>query len=190
MVIGAEKTLIATVTPEDASDKTVTWVSSDSEVASVSEGTVKALKEGECVITAATSNGRTAGCKVIVESEAVEFDIALVPGEANLLTKGLMQDKTARINAQYTRKQDGKSYAPANVEWKSSDESVAVVDSDGNVTAVVEYIEKSGMENGRSVVITHTADGKEASLELVVVKAMPEEAVSYTHLTLPTMAVV
>lgn len=68
-VEGDEFQLTATVTPDNASDKTVAWSSSDETVATVSaEGLVKVLKEGSCVITAATTDGSNlkAECQVSV----------------------------------------------------------------------------------------------------------------------------
>ena len=49
---GETLTLTATVTPEDATDKTVTWTSSDETVATVVDGVVTALKAGKATITA------------------------------------------------------------------------------------------------------------------------------------------
>jgi transglutaminase/protease-like cytokinesis protein 3 len=64
------ETLIATVVPSDAANKTVTWSSSDSNVAAVSgTGVVSAIAEGTAVITVTTVDGnKTATCTVTVES--------------------------------------------------------------------------------------------------------------------------
>ena len=66
---GGEKVqLIATVTPEDATFPTVTWTSSNTDVAEVSsDGTVSAWLEGEAEITA-TADGVSASCTVTVTS--------------------------------------------------------------------------------------------------------------------------
>lgn len=61
-------TLSVAYTPEDASDKRVTWKSSDNSVAMVSGGVVAGLKEGSCTITATATDGSGAygECKVTV----------------------------------------------------------------------------------------------------------------------------
>lgn len=64
---GATKQLTATVTPEDATDKTVTWSSSDEGVATVNDGLVTAVAAGSAVITA-TASGHEAKCNVTVNA--------------------------------------------------------------------------------------------------------------------------
>lgn len=176
LTVGQEKTLTATVTPEDAENKTVTWTSSDTSVATVENGTVRAVEEGTAVITA-SANGKSATCEVTVETGIVDFDIDIVPSDQNLMTKGLMQDKTVRLNAYYTKVKDDTEYVPVAVSWSSSDVSIATVDSEGNVTAVIDHIDESGFENGKKVTITHVADHEEKSIEITVVKAMPEQII-------------
>lgn len=176
LVVGEEKTLTATVTPENAPDKTVTWTSSAPDVASVDGGKVKGLAEGTAIITA-SANGKSAECKVTVEPDIVDFDINIVPSEATVLTRGLQQDKSVRLLATYKRIDNDKDYVPAVTGWKSSDETVATVDQEGNVTAVAEVVERYGLANGRKVTITHTADHIEQPIEIVVVRAQPEKIV-------------
>ena len=173
MMVGDEKTLTARITPENAPEQTAVWASSDESVAIVADGTVKAVSEGTAVITA-TANGRTAECKVNVESKAVDFTITLTPESPEVLTEGLMQDETVKFYASYTRKDNGKDYVPMTSEWKSSDNTVATVSQDGIVTAVCPEVEEAGFANGKKVYITHVADGKEKEIELVITKALPK----------------
>lgn len=68
---GATVTLSATVTPEDATDKTITWSSSDEKVATVDGGKVTGVAEGTATITATTKSGdKTATCTVTVSEDA------------------------------------------------------------------------------------------------------------------------
>ena len=69
--VGESTQLAATVMPEDATDKTVTWSSSDPTIASVNEGKVTALKEGETIITASAGNAG-AWCLVKVLPSSID----------------------------------------------------------------------------------------------------------------------
>lgn len=66
--LNKSETLTATVTPDNAANKSVTWTSSDPTVATVNTvGKVTALKVGTTTITAKTVNNKTATCAVTVE---------------------------------------------------------------------------------------------------------------------------
>ena len=69
MVEGESVTLSATIKPENATDKTVTWTSSKDEVATVKEGIVTAISEGESMITAKAGQER-AICSVVVRKKS------------------------------------------------------------------------------------------------------------------------
>jgi len=77
--IGDTYYLWTTITPENATDKNVTWSSSNSAVATVEEGVVTALAAGSTTITATTANGKTASCTVTVikadNGENTNFEI-------------------------------------------------------------------------------------------------------------------
>ncbi|MDE6651054.1 MAG: leucine-rich repeat protein [Paramuribaculum sp.] len=67
--------LIATVTPENATDKSITWSSSDEKIAAVdASGKVTAIEAGTAVITATSSNGLTASCTVTVKAKPSSID--------------------------------------------------------------------------------------------------------------------
>lgn len=92
--VGQTGKLSATVLPASATDKTVAWSSSKPDVASVSSnGTVTAIKAGTAVITAKTTNGKSASCTVTVTSGTTDPDPgqpeAVVSADVALRNAGL-----------------------------------------------------------------------------------------------------
>ena len=67
LVVGANKTLEVTFTPEDATNKDVTWESSDSSIATVANGTIVALAHGTTEVVAKSGN-LTDKCTVTVKN--------------------------------------------------------------------------------------------------------------------------
>lgn len=137
--------LDATVLPENATNNTVNWTTSDPAVATVtSDGTVTAVKAGLAVITASAADGSgvSAICIVIVNSNAVYVtSISLsatewsgLEGETFTLTATVLPEN-ATNNV---------------VNWSSSSLSVATVSADGKVTAV---------RPGKAVITASAADG-------------------------------
>lgn len=73
MKVGENKKLTATITPSNATDKNITWKTSDESIAIVSStGEVTAKKSGVVNITASTSNGKTNTVKINVKEETKE----------------------------------------------------------------------------------------------------------------------
>lgn len=69
--VGSSSTLTATVAPDNATNKAVTWSTSDEAVATVADGVVTAVAEGTATITATTADGSfTASCTVTVTAAA------------------------------------------------------------------------------------------------------------------------
>jgi uncharacterized protein YjdB len=74
LIVGEDATLTATVKPDGATDKSVSWASDKEAVATVDEGgKVSAKAEGEATITVTTKDGgKTATCKVTVKAAEVK----------------------------------------------------------------------------------------------------------------------
>lgn len=68
LAVGATETLSATVAPDDATDKSVKYSSSDETIATVTpvQGKVTGVKAGTATITVTTTNGKTATCEITV----------------------------------------------------------------------------------------------------------------------------
>ena len=88
MTVGGDAlTLTATVAPDNATDKTVTWTTSDANVATVTDGVVTAVAAGTATITATATNGtddtsddKTATCAVTVAAAPTGYSITLAEG--------------------------------------------------------------------------------------------------------------
>ena len=123
--------LKATVAPDNATDKTVTWTSSNPAIATVdATGKVTAVAGGEATITAKAGD-KTATCKVTVKANVVAVTSVKLDKTELALTVG---DAAVQLKA---------TVAPDNatdktVTWTSDKTSVATVDATGKVTAVAE----------------------------------------------------
>ena len=151
---GETTTLVATVLPENTTDsKSVSWRSSNSEVATVdANGTVTAKRAGTAVITATSTNGKTAGCTVTVSKKEIPIiEISLDKSSATL-TEGETTTLTATVLPENTT--DSKS-----VSWSSSNSEVATVDANGTVTA---------KRAGTVVITTTSTNGKTAGCTVTV----------------------
>ena len=151
------ETLVATINPsETTDDTTLTWKSSNEEVATVdSQGKVTALKEGSTTITVTTTNGKEATCKVTVTKKPVPIESVSLNKEALTLEEQQAETLVATINPSETTDD-------TTLTWKSSNEEVATVDSQGKVTA---------LKAGSTTITVTTVNGKEATCEVTVLNA-------------------
>lgn len=127
---GESDTLTPLFTPANASNKNVTWSSSNTSVAAVTQdGTVTAKTAGTATITATTADGgKKATCTVDVTAKNAEGVTISTYSEDNALILDL--NKTGRLTAGVS-----PPGADQRVYWASEDGTVATVDSDGTVTA-------------------------------------------------------
>ena len=165
--IGANETLTATVAPANATNKKVTWKSSNAAVATVdANGKVTAVKAGEATITVTTEDGgKTATCKVTVKpnlvSEITLAALAIYVGESKAITATVKPD-------------DATNKA---LTWKSSDATVATVDATGKVT---------GKKIGTATITATAQDGSgvSGSCTVTVLSAVKKVTVEPANLTL------
>lgn len=122
-----EDKLTATVVPEDATDAKITFASGNTDVLTVADdGTLTAVKDGEATITA-TVDGTE------VKSECV---VTILPSAEKITLSSTKLTLKPEGNEQLTFTVSPENADTSHKVWYSSDESIATVDEDGNITAL------------------------------------------------------
>ena len=173
MKAGDSKVLTATVTPEYAADKTVTWSSSDAAVAAVdADGKVTAVAAGQATVTVTTTDGgKTAACAVTVTNPVISVEsVTLAPVSAELYT--VEGHKTLELTA---------TVIPENatnkaLAWSSSDSAVATVAAVENSTKAT----VTALTAGTADITATTADGSKTAKCTITVKEPIQLTVSGT----------
>ena len=170
LVIGTSGKLTATVTPENATNKAVTWSSDTPEIVSVDQdGKVTAKAVGKAVITVKTKDGgKTATCTITVSSVAV----------TNVTLDKSMLSLVIGTSGKLTATVTPKNATNKAVTWSSDTPEIASVDQEGKVIAKAV---------GKAVITAKSKDSaKKASCTVIVT----ESAVAVTDVTLdkPTLA--
>ena len=139
--VGAKYAIIPSIEPIDAENKKVTYLSSDTSVATVDEnGVVTALKGGNCVIEVTTDECHlTAACTIVVK----EYVSTITLSENNkFMNVGATGKLIATVGTDTATNK--------NIVWSSSDNSICSVDQEGNLSA--ESV-------GNAVITATAADG-------------------------------
>ena len=151
LIPGQTLALSAVMTPDTARSG-LTWISSSKKRATVdADGNVTALAEGTVKITVKTRNGKKASVTLKIVDPFKPVAIALNPAEATLRV-----GETLALNAVMT-----PDTARSDLTWTSSSKRRAVVDADGNVTALTP---------GTVRITVKTRNGKRASVKIRVVE--------------------
>jgi uncharacterized protein (TIGR02145 family) len=131
LTIGESLTLIATVEPDNATNKKHIWSSSNPAVASVADGKIIALTAGTTTITATTQDGnRTARCEVAVFAPAASVTLSQSTAALRVID---MQWSWRHLTLAATVTPDN---ANQTVMWTSNNTTVATINSGGTVTAL------------------------------------------------------
>ncbi len=171
---GKSVTLKAIVGPSDASSKSVTWTSSNEDVAKVSSSgkvTAKKVKTRESVIITAWAKDESG------VSSSVELAVCPAADEVQILRNGL-EVKTVELNREVSPileldAQVLPKNAAQTVTWKSSNKKVAKVDAQtGTVT---------GLKAGTATITATTANGKKATCKVKVVATASDAQISGSY---------
>ncbi len=160
MILMKGNTAVLTATVYNSDNKTVTWTSSNNNIASVSGGKITAKSAGTAVITAKTSDGLSVNCILTVREITVKLDktaMSLGKGETCVLKATL-------------------KYSSSNtVKWRTSNSKILTVDQKGNVKAV---------GTGVAWITIRSAEGKESSCKITVKNAPSKITLTKGVLTL------
>lgn len=168
--IGDSFTVTPTITPSDANDKTVTWSTSNSGIASISTTstqsgtaiTVNAVSAGTATITA-SAGGKTATLSVEVRNPL------------NSLT--LNKDQTTILKGGYTATvtvtTDPSDYLASNITWSIGNTAIATISGTGKTRTI------TSTSTTGSTTLTVTAGGKSATMTINVVN-FTSQTYSYT----------
>jgi uncharacterized protein YjdB len=129
LAVNETKQLVPEITPADAANQNVTWESSNEAIATVdAEGNVTGVAEGSCDVTVTTEDGGYTATTTVTVAGTLELQevhlnftaLTMVPGEKFLFHPAFIPENAPDQNTTYS----------------SSDEAVATVDNDGNITVL------------------------------------------------------
>lgn len=172
LFVDASETLTATVAPEDASDKNVTWESDDDTIATVTpDGTVTAVGPGQTIITATTSDrNRTATCTVTVTQPVSSItldktELPLFAGNSDTLNATVAPDNASKKDLTWTSDR--------------SDIAAVTVGDDGTVTV-------DAKAPGEATITAAATDGSnvKAACKVTVTRAVSAITLEPTELSL------
>lgn len=172
IVAGNSVTVIATIIPLNASNKTIIYKSSNSEIAIVnSAGVVTGVAAGNTTITATTADG----------SKLATATIIVTPNAGNVAVTGVSIPLSIGLVNPGTTLQLTGTIAPVNatnktINWSSSNTALATVSTSGLVT---------GLVAGSVIITASTADGGKKATTTLKVNAAPTAVISSSTLTGP-----
>jgi uncharacterized protein YjdB/N-acetylmuramoyl-L-alanine amidase CwlA len=157
-VVGETINLSVSVLPDNVTDSSVTWSSSNETLATVSnEGVVSLLAAGSVIITATSANAATATHEIMISEPVVEVESLTISG----LNAGVVGDDINLTVAVLPENATNQ-----NVVWSSSDESLATVSDEGVVTLISAGTVTITATSNNEVTATHDVTISEPVIEV------------------------
>ncbi len=180
---GSALTLKATVLPTNATNKNVTWSTSNKEVATVSSsGKVTAKSTGKATITVKTKNGGyTAKCVVNVTNPLSDFSFAKDAGKITIGDSKKLTITTKPANPD-----------PYTIQWESDNPDVLSIDADGTLTANdygtanIKAV-ANGIEKTTAITVVHPLEGIQLNASKVIMEEEQQDII--TALPVPADAI-
>ena len=126
----------ATVTPNNASDKSIRWASDNEAIAKIEDGSVVGVRSGTTQLIASSVNGKTAALQVVVSEVQQPQQPQVVPVQSVTVTPASITAKVGDAPVQLTATVLPANATSPTVSWKSNNEQVVKVDSNGKVTII------------------------------------------------------
>ena len=172
--VGTTEKLLSSITPSNAPNKNITWKSSNTSIATVSNGIVTAKAKGTATITATTSNGKTASCTVTVindnsnNNNNTNIEITNISLNKNTTTIKIGNTETLHVTI------NPSNATNKNITWNTSDFNIVNV-SNGIITA---------KSTGTATITATTSNGKTASCIVTVITDNNNTNIEVTDITL------
>ncbi len=154
--VGEKKKVTATVKPQNAKNKSVSWSSSNPSIATVENGVITAIKEGKCTITVETKDGKKRASVAVTVEKGAENEISVTSIALNKEQLSLEVGATSTLQAIIKP----ENATNKKVIWSSNNVGIAKVEN-GVVTAV---------KAGTAIITVTTSDGKLKATCTVTVK--------------------
>ena len=166
---GSGVNLTTTCTPEDASNRSISYTTSDAGVARISGRAMKAVQRGECDLTVASVQNPevTETFRVLVTQPVKKVEIN--SGERKV---------AAGSQIQLTAECSPENASIRSVVWTSKNPAVATVDENGVVT---------GMKRGSVTINAAAADGSRAGVNVTITVTQPVTGISFAEAAIPVI---
>ena len=135
----------ATVTPDNASDKSIRWASDNEAIAKIEDGSVVGVSSGTTQLIASSVNGKTAALQVVVnevqqpqqpQEPQQPQQPQVIPVQSVTVTPASITAKVGDAPVQLTATVLPANATSPTVSWLSTNEQVVKVDSNGKVTII------------------------------------------------------